>query len=168
MNSLLPVLAWSSLVLGAPARVDELPADPDKAIEKIAKEVNEIHKRAQKTIQARQKKLLAHLRARHTALVKAGKNKEAGAIQDRIVLVEASLAKGRPLTDVAGTLKKASVRGKYKGLLRVLHIPQDAASAAFQDFGMWNGTNYAGYTKLPAGYWVYHSPCWYIWRDLGP
>jgi hypothetical protein len=168
MHALLPVLAWSAL-LGAPARSDDsLPADPDKAIEKVTKEVEEIQKRARKAVQERQKKLIAHLRARHAALLKKGKDKEATAVQDRIVLLEATLNTAAPIKTLAATLKKASVNGKYKRLLRVLHVPADGQNKAdaFADYGMWNGTDYAGYTKLPAGYWVLVGPYWYIWGDL--
>jgi hypothetical protein len=62
---------------------------------------------------------------------------------------------------------KASVNGKYIELLKVIEVPQDRASYGdFHDYGMWNGTEWAGYTDLPPGHWVYVAPNWYIWGDI--
>src|SRR5207248_11523086 len=36
----------------------------------------------------------------------------------------------------------------------------------FSEAGLMQRPRYAGYTSLPAGYWVYVYPYWYIWRDL--
>ena len=59
-----------------------------------------------------------------------------------------------------------SVHGKYRVLLRKIHVPQDTnAYGKFTDYGMYTGDSWAGYTKLPPGYWVYVYPHWYIWRD---
>ena len=33
-------------------------------------------------------------------------------------------------------------------------------------YGFRNTPEYAGQKDLPAGYWVYAAPYWYIWRDL--
>jgi hypothetical protein len=59
-----------------------------------------------------------------------------------------------------------TVAGKYRVLLRKIHVPQDKASyGLFTDYGMYTGDSWAGYINLPAGYWVYVYPHWYIWRD---
>jgi hypothetical protein len=59
-----------------------------------------------------------------------------------------------------------SVGGKYRVLLRKIHVPQDKASyGLFSDYGMYTGDSWAGYNNLPPGYWVYVYPHWYIWRD---
>jgi hypothetical protein len=51
-------------------------------------------------------------------------------------------------------------------LLRQIQVPADAASyGEFHDYGYWAGSEWAGYHDLPAGYWVYVYPYWYIWRD---
>jgi hypothetical protein len=63
-----------------------------------------------------------------------------------------------------GLPEKASVGGKYCELLRKIKVPGDEACyGAFNDWGYWDGTAWAGYTDLPAGYWVYVAPNWYIW-----
>jgi hypothetical protein len=59
-----------------------------------------------------------------------------------------------------------SVYGKYRVLLRKIHVPQDTnAYGKFTDYGMYTGNAWAGYNDLPPGYWVYVYPNWYIWRD---
>jgi hypothetical protein len=64
---------------------------------------------------------------------------------------------------------EAHVHGKYRGLLRVLYVPQDLpAFERFHDWGHWNGTDWAGYRNLPAGFWVYVHPHWYIWESVTP
>jgi hypothetical protein len=58
----------------------------------------------------------------------------------------------------------ASAGGEYTDLLRILKVPGDQATYGdFNDYGYWDGTAWAGYTNLPAGYWVYVAPNWYIW-----
>ncbi len=59
---------------------------------------------------------------------------------------------------------KASVNGKYTKLLKKISVPGDrAAYTDFNDWGYWTGNSWAGYANLPAGYWVYVYPHWYIW-----
>ena len=63
-------------------------------------------------------------------------------------------------------LTKASVNGKYYNLLRVISVPQDRGSYGdFDDYGYYSSTSYAGYDNIPAGYWVYVYPDWYIWGN---
>ncbi len=64
-------------------------------------------------------------------------------------------------------LKAAAVSGKYEMLLRQIKVPDDVDNySEFNDFGLYQGTSYAGHNNLPPGYWVYVEPYWYIWRDL--
>jgi hypothetical protein len=65
--------------------------------------------------------------------------------------------------------KKASVDGRYKTLLRRIKVPPDGlTSFSFRDVGTLSHALplYAGHRNLPAGYWVYVYPYWYIWRDV--
>jgi hypothetical protein len=72
-----------------------------------------------------------------------------------------------PALSLDEALKKAQVDGKYRMLLRQIKVPQDAETyAEFHDYGLWEGTEWAGFTDLPKGNWVYVFPYWYIWRDL--
>jgi hypothetical protein len=73
-----------------------------------------------------------------------------------------------PMAPPAGSpdLSTASVNGKYSNLLYTLNVPQDKGSYGdFYDWGYYTGTSYAGYNNLPAGYWVYVYPNWYIWGN---
>jgi hypothetical protein len=64
-------------------------------------------------------------------------------------------------------LKKARVNGKYDMLLRQIKVPSDHEQFAdFRDAGAKDTKEYAGFTDLPKGNWVYVYPYWYIWRDL--
>jgi HEAT repeat protein len=61
---------------------------------------------------------------------------------------------------------KASAEGKYKTLLRRIKVPADREQYKdYHDYGQYQATDWGGYTGLPAGYWVYVYPHWYIWRD---
>lgn len=65
--------------------------------------------------------------------------------------------------------EQAHVNGRYRGLLRVLHAPQEAAAnQRFLEWGWWNGNVWAGHRNLPSGYWVYVYPNWYIWQERNP
>jgi hypothetical protein len=64
-------------------------------------------------------------------------------------------------------LKKASVDGKYRMLLRQIKVADDKGFYGdFNDYGIYEKTEYMGHKDLPKGYWVYASPYWYIWREL--
>lgn len=62
---------------------------------------------------------------------------------------------------------KATVDGKYRRLLKKIEVRSDVATYGdFRDFGHWDGTTYSGHSDLPAGYWVWVYPNWYIWGDV--
>jgi hypothetical protein len=57
-------------------------------------------------------------------------------------------------------------KSQYRNLLRQFEVAADRASYGdFYDYGYWAGGSYAGQTDLPAGYWVYLAPNWYIFKD---
>jgi hypothetical protein len=61
---------------------------------------------------------------------------------------------------------KASVNGKYRGLLKTLNVPNDRNS--YRDLyegGYRNTSSYSGNYNIPGGYWVYSYPYWYIWES---
>jgi Ca-activated chloride channel family protein len=65
--------------------------------------------------------------------------------------------------------QKAAIAGKYTDLLEKVAAPDDHARyGAFHDYGRWDGTAYRDRTGLPAGYWVYVYPDWFIWGSQGP
>ena len=56
--------------------------------------------------------------------------------------------------------------GRYKSLLRRLHVPADSEKyGQFNDYGHSDMKTYAGTENLPEGYWVYVAPYWYIWAE---
>ncbi len=56
---------------------------------------------------------------------------------------------------------------KYQKLLRRIRVPQDQKHYTdFSDYGYYDGTEWAGFTDLPPGYWVYVYPYWYIWGEV--
>ncbi len=60
---------------------------------------------------------------------------------------------------------EAGGKGRYRTLLRKINVPADRETYGdFYDYGYWTGTAYAGQTDLPAGYWVYLAPDWYIFK----
>jgi len=62
----------------------------------------------------------------------------------------------------------ATVNGKYSNLLKKIAVEKDrAGEGEFSDYGYWDATSYAGHTDLPAGYWVYVYPHWYIFEKAG-
>src|SRR5262245_58225458 len=71
-----------------------------------------------------------------------------------------------PGTAAEQLLKKAQVDGKYRMLLQQIKVDKDRETYQdFKDLGYQNKRQYAGHNDLPAGFWVYAAPYWYIWRD---
>ena len=62
--------------------------------------------------------------------------------------------------------KRATKEGKYTELLKTVASAGDWKTYGdFNDYGYWGGNVYAGQKDLPAGYWVYVYPNWYIWKN---
>ena len=62
--------------------------------------------------------------------------------------------------------QKASLDGRLTKLLTKIHVPSDFVYyGEFDDFGIWNGKQYADRSELPTGHWVYVYPNWYIWES---
>ncbi len=56
--------------------------------------------------------------------------------------------------------------GKYRELLDKLELREDVQRyGSVYDYGWWGDRTYAGREDLPAGYWVYVYPNWYIWGE---
>ncbi len=67
----------------------------------------------------------------------------------------------------AATMARASLDGKYEGLLGTFVIPEDVDRyGPWHDYGLWRGRRYKGVSNLPAGYWVYVAPTWFIWERV--
>ncbi len=84
---------------------------------------------------------------------------------------------GAQNADEPEDVRKASVGGNYCILLKTLEAKEDQKTYGdFHEYGPWSGSSYAGQKDLPAGYWVYLYPKWYIWgarrtappQDTGP
>ncbi len=69
----------------------------------------------------------------------------------------------------------ASAYGKYCEFLYRLEVAEDRdIYGDYYDWGFWSNSDYAGYSNLKPGYWVYYYPYWYVWSrtaeeiDLDP
>ena len=71
-------------------------------------------------------------------------------------------------TDPNAALRLASMSGKYKMLLRQFRVVERGKNGKdlVLDQGYKARKTYKGHRNLPAGYWVYARPYWFIWRDL--
>jgi hypothetical protein len=68
--------------------------------------------------------------------------------------------------DLEADIEKARVGGKYHHLLRIVRIEDDVKDfGRFNDWGHWEGRAYKGHQGLPAGYWVYVHPHWFLWAE---
>jgi hypothetical protein len=73
-----------------------------------------------------------------------------------------------PALSVARDAPVGSAKGKYEGLLQVMHCPADVAKYGnFTDYGYWKGGAWCG-QRGEAGYWVWLEPNWYVWRKETP
>src|SRR5262245_32760647 len=141
--------------------------NPDVAIKRLDDAVQNTAKIGRDKVEKQRKDLVARLKKQHAGLVKAGKEKQARELNDRVALAESLLpdqSLDTKLT-VPKLLDKASASGRYRELLHVLYVPGDKAGYNdFSDFGHYTGTSYAGYNNLSVGYWVYVHPRWYVWK----
>ena len=98
-------------------------------------------------------------------LVEALKDKDED-VRDAVSVAIASIDPDNKA--IAGSkIVKAMVSGKYSSLLRRFSVPNDKQSyGEFHDYGQYPATSYAGFNDLPAGYWVYVFPHWYIWGKM--
>jgi hypothetical protein len=61
---------------------------------------------------------------------------------------------------------QAHANGKYSRLIRRLKAPDDQRTySEFRDYGFYQACMWGGHTSVPAGYWVYVYPYWYIWSE---
>lgn len=80
-----------------------------------------------------------------------------------VAQAESLMGQVHPVTPPA---PDSTVGGKYKSLLRRLHVPADAEKyGQFKELGHSEMKSYAGSENLPAGYWVYVAPYWYLWAE---
>jgi hypothetical protein len=170
MSRLLLVAAALALAAFAPAPFASRENDPDRAIARHEKDLQDGAGQSPAALEACKKKLAELLAKRQAELRRRGRTADADALRDRAVLL-ASVNRDRPLgkTSTAALLRKATAQGKYRRLLRVLYMPGDQAGfGQFKDYGSWAGNSYNGENNLPTGYWVYSWPRWYIWGEVTP
>jgi hypothetical protein len=118
------------------------------------------HQAAQDYVDALRARVAALPRPQNKAM-KEGESVRGAAVAPRVGAGPANKA-------LAGVIPaRANVNGKYGRLLRKITVPQDWETYGdFTDFGHYQATDWAGYKNIPAGYWVYVYPHWYIWGDL--
>lgn len=74
-------------------------------------------------------------------------------------------ASGQPVA----VTPRNSFNGKYKTLLQTINCPSKRSSdekqyGTYADAGYFAAVNYCG-KSVPAAYWVYSAPNWYLWGD---
>ncbi len=80
-----------------------------------------------------------------------------------VAQAESLMGQQRPIPAAA---TDSTVGGKYKSLLRRLHVPGDSEKyGQFNDYGHADTKSYAGSDNLPEAYWVYVAPYWYLWAE---
>ena len=63
-------------------------------------------------------------------------------------------------------LQRASHGGKYQNLLKVIFAPRDReVYGDHLEFGFRDKKEYLGHANLPAGYWVWEWPHWFIFGE---
>ncbi len=63
---------------------------------------------------------------------------------------------------------KGSANGRYETILDTFSVPADKDRYGdLYDLGYQDRTTYGTNRNLPAGYWVYSYPYWYIWKIEG-
>jgi hypothetical protein len=59
----------------------------------------------------------------------------------------------------------ARVHGKYSNLITKISVPEDETSDSIREYGYYKAHRYKG-NNMPAGYYAYVAPHWYIWKDV--
>ena len=70
-------------------------------------------------------------------------------------------------TERALDYAKGSVNGRYETILKTFSVPADKDRYGdLYELGYRDKTSYGTNRNLPAGYWVYAYPYWYIWEHM--
>ncbi len=74
--------------------------------------------------------------------------------------------------------QRITAEGRYYTILRKLYVPQDKGDICnqshYMEYGYWDydyrlkEKYYKGHRNIPAGFWVYVYPFWYVWKDQKP
>ena len=141
--------------------VDKIQSSTAYLIESLKDQDPAMRKEAAEVIE----RLGPSVKAVSPALVEALKDKEESvrdAALNALLVVDpsvAAVAKAIPA--------KAPADGKYQKLLRRIRVPRDQQTyGEFHDYGHYEGSEWAGFADLPAGFWVYLAPHWYIWGEM--
>lgn len=59
----------------------------------------------------------------------------------------------------------ARVHGKYSNLIKKVSVPTDETKDLIREYGYYKAHRYKG-NDMPAGYYAYVAPHWYIWKDI--
>jgi len=108
-------------------------------------------------------------RTEFTDLVRGVMRIKGESVSDPRLTLHETVAPATPPAEVSANHAriKAAVDGKYRRLLKKIEVRSDVATyGEFKDYGHWDETVYSGYSDLPAGYWVWVYPNWYIWGDV--
>ena len=169
MRCLVVLLVCPFLVGFAPVPPIRPIDDPDQAISQFDRQVCAADRCPRDSLTSRRQQLIVRLEDLQDRLARRGRREEAADVRDRTVLAGSLDSSNRLGEDKPMALiRQASLEGKYRHLLHVIHAPADHGTyTGHKDFGFWNGNTYASRENLKPGHWVYVYPRWFIWRD-GP
>lgn len=70
-----------------------------------------------------------------------------------------------PIYSCNSSKPNTDANGKYNDLIQIMNCPKDKAQyGEYYDYGYWGGGSWCN-QQGAAGYWVWASPNWYIWKN---
>lgn len=77
-------------------------------------------------------------------------------------------AQSKVSAEMSTAFDRASYHGKYRSLIQKIDCPSERANdeaqyGVYADAGYFEAVDYCG-RVVPAGYWVYEAPFWYLWQ----
>jgi len=146
--------------LRAQSILNKIQDSPAGLIEDLADKEPRVRRKAAEELE----RLGATARVAAPALVKALKDADASVREAAATALATVDPDNKALVGLIPP--RAHGNGKYARLLRKIKVAQDRQSYGdYRDYGQYQATDYYEHKMIPAGYWVYVYPHWYIWGE---